>query len=144
MEREVKRNFGKADCLFMASAVSDWRPRKAVRGKIKKGPAAVSLRLVKNPDILSGVAKKKGGKIVAGFALESKGVVENAKDKLRRKNLDIVVANRVGGRTPFGSGRTDVTILDRNGGSETIKNAAKEKIARRLISAAERLWEEKG
>jgi phosphopantothenoylcysteine decarboxylase/phosphopantothenate--cysteine ligase len=143
MEKEVARNVKKADCLFMASAVCDWRPARQARGKLKKAGRGIMLRLVRNPDILERVGRNNSGKVIAGFALESGGMVKNAKKKLSRKRLDFIVANRLGGRTPFGPGRTDVTIIDSHGAIERIKAARKGRVARRLLEKAEETWNEK-
>lgn len=145
MEKAVKKYFKSADCLFMASAVCDWRPEKRSTGKIKKGKnGSVTFRFVENPDILKSIGRIKNGKLLAGFALESTELIKNAKIKLREKNLDLIVANKVGGKSPFGEGKTDVVILDRSGRTEKIFNTSKRKIAFRLLDKAEKLWKEKG
>jgi phosphopantothenoylcysteine decarboxylase/phosphopantothenate--cysteine ligase len=144
MAKAVRANFRRADCLFMASAVSDWRPEHRIRGKIKKaGGKKAALRLVKNPDIVSEAGRIKRGRLVAGFALESKDIIKNAEAKLVAKNLDFIVANGLGRRTPFGGGRTDATIIDRYGAREAIHNAPKGLVARKVIEKAERLWRER-
>lgn len=139
----VKRNLKSADCLFMASAVSDWRPEKAAAGKIKKGAHPFMLKLVRNPDILSGIRKAKHKKVIAGFALESGNLIRNARRKLKQKNLDFIVANKIGPRSPFGKGRTDATIIDRYGNQEKIPNAAKGYIAGRLLEKVENYAEKR-
>jgi phosphopantothenoylcysteine decarboxylase/phosphopantothenate--cysteine ligase len=144
MADAVKRNLKRSDCVFMASAVSDWRPLKRIRGKIKKGRASFTLKLTPNPDILTEIGKRKNGRIVAGFALESGNVVTNAARKLREKNADFIVANKIGTRSPFGEGRTDVTIIDRYGGLEVISSATKGYVAGRLLKKAEALCRKKG
>ena len=121
MYKAVKRNLKSADCLFMASAVSDWRPQSRAKGKLKKGSKrAISLKLVRNPDILGSVGRVKGGKILAGFALESDALTKNARLKLKEKNLDLIAANKVGKRSPFGE----------------------EAIAKKLLNKVEKLWED--
>ncbi|MFH1753744.1 MAG: phosphopantothenoylcysteine decarboxylase [Candidatus Omnitrophota bacterium] len=143
MERAVKANIKKADCLFMAGAVSDWRPTKRISGKIRKaGKKSMTLRLVPNPDILREIGRAKGKKLIAGFALESSEADKRAEAKLKDKNLDLIVANSVGKKTPFGSGKTDVTIIDRRGKRERIEGATKKNIARKILKRAERLWRE--
>lgn len=146
MDREVKKNFKDCDCLFMTSAVCDWRPKKTVRGKIKKGSLKrISLELVQNPDILGGIGKDKDGKVLVGFALESNRLIENAKAKLKKKHLDLIVANRIEkNKNPFGAGKADVAIIDRTGKVEKISNITKKEIAERLLNKTERLWEERG
>ena len=142
MQRAVRSQFKKADCLFMASAVCDWRPSKIKQGKMKASGRTRALRLVRNPDILSEAGRRKNGKLLAGFALESADLVKNAKDKLRRKNLDIIAANKVGRRSPFGKGITDVLVLTRNGRIKRLKGVRKKAVADYLIDEAERLWQD--
>lgn len=144
MEKAVKRNFKRADCLFMASAVCDWRPKKAARGKIKKGPKRLSIELIENPDILGRIGGDKGGRLLVGFALESKELIKNATAKLKRKRLDLIVANRVGSkRSPFGAGETDVTFIEKGGKRERIFNISKSAVAAEALKRAERLWRER-
>jgi phosphopantothenoylcysteine decarboxylase/phosphopantothenate--cysteine ligase len=143
MEKAVRDNIENADCLFMASAVCDWRPIKRRSGKIKKaGKDRMTIDMVPNPDILRSVGRKKKGKLIAGFALEADSAVEKAKAKLKDKHLDLVVANSVKGRTPFGAGNTDVTIMDKRGRTEKIVNASKKKVAARILRSAEKIWRE--
>lgn len=144
MYKAVRKNFKGADCLFMASAVSDWRPQRMVRGKIKRGPKNISLRLVQNPDILGEMGRIKDGKILVGFALEANNILKSATEKLKKKNLDLIVANKIDKKsTPFGTGKTEATIIDRDGKSESISNVTKRRIAVELLNRAERLWEKR-
>ncbi len=94
MRREVLKNLSWADVVIMNAAVSDYRPKTFYPQKIKKKDSLV-LELEKNPDILEELGKMKGDKFLVGFALESENIVEYAKEKLKKKNLDIVVANPV-------------------------------------------------
>lgn len=95
---------GKADIIIMAAAVADYAPAEHARSKIKKGPAELTLRLVKTPDILKGLGEsKKRGQVLVGFAAETDDIEKNAAKKLREKKLDLVAANPVGGETGFAS-----------------------------------------
>lgn len=144
MEQAVNKHFKNTDCLFMASAVCDWRPRKRAEKKIKKSKSML-LNLVENTDILKNAGKAKNGTLLVGFALETDSLIKNAKQKLKNKNLDMIVANRITkSSTPFGPGRTDITIIDRQGHLERIKNTAKSKVAERLLDRAEGLWQKRG
>jgi len=146
MEREVKKNIKKADCLFMTSAVCDWRPEARVHGKIKKERLGkkISIKLVKNPDILAGVSGDKDGKILIGFALESESLLTNAKKKLKAKRLDLIVANSARHKkSPFGHGKTDVTFIDNRGNVKNIRHATKKKVAKELLDSTEALWARK-
>jgi phosphopantothenoylcysteine decarboxylase/phosphopantothenate--cysteine ligase len=143
LDRAVRRHFKEADCLFMSSAVCDWRPARKASGKMKKGEKKkMKLDLVQNPDILSRIGKVKGRRLSAGFALESKALIKNAKAKLKRKNLDLIVANSVGKKKPFGAGKTDVVIIDKHGRKERMVDASKKRVAGKILQRAEKIWQE--
>ncbi|MFH1996401.1 MAG: phosphopantothenoylcysteine decarboxylase [Candidatus Omnitrophota bacterium] len=143
MERAVSRGFKRADAVIMAAAVCDWRPANTARSKIKREKsraAGRSLKLVENPDILAGLGKKKGRKVLVGFAMETERLVSNAEKKLREKNLDIIVANKVGAkRAIFGPGRTDVVIVDKKKNKQHLTNVSKRRVAEAIIDKIERL-----
>ena len=108
MLKAVCKFFPWADALVMAAAVSDWRPSRMAGRKMKKKGLVLVLRLTRNPDILERVSRVKGGRIVIGFAAETEDPVREALRKLRRKKLDLVVANDV---TRPGSGFDTETNL---------------------------------
>ena len=94
MRVAVLREIERASVFVAAAAVADYRPAARAEGKIKKSAAALTLTLEPTPDILAEVARaRRDGLLVVGFAAETDNVVENARDKLLRKNLDAVVAN---------------------------------------------------
>ncbi|MBC7357570.1 MAG: bifunctional phosphopantothenoylcysteine decarboxylase/phosphopantothenate--cysteine ligase CoaBC [Desulfacinum sp.] len=124
-----------ADVIVMSAAVSDYRPEEEAPQKLKKSDRDLTIRLVRTPDILAGVgAAKKPGQVVVGFAAETENLLENASEKLRKKNLDFIVANDL---TQPGSGfRCDtnqVKILDRAGNVEALPCLSKEEVARRIL-----------
>ncbi|HOL67419.1 MAG TPA: phosphopantothenoylcysteine decarboxylase, partial [bacterium] len=96
MERSVVRHFPAANALVMTAAVSDWRPARTLRKKIKmKKPW--SLRLVPNPDILHKVSQiKRSGQIIIGFALETEARKRYALTKMKAKKMDLVIADSPG------------------------------------------------
>lgn len=94
MLERVLREFERSDVVIMNAAVADYKP-KEVRGEKIKKKDSLALELVKTPDILAELGKRKKHQILVGFALESENLVENAKEKLKRKNLDLIVANPV-------------------------------------------------
>ncbi|MEJ5259147.1 MAG: phosphopantothenoylcysteine decarboxylase [Anaerohalosphaeraceae bacterium] len=95
MFRAVKEKFPQSDCLIMTAAVSDYTPVKKEKTKMKKSRGILTLRLKPTPDILAWAGRhKKKGQILVGFALEDKNLKQNAEQKLRRKNLDLIVANK--------------------------------------------------
>lgn len=92
--RAVKSEFPACDCLIMAAAVSDYTPLHKEKNKIKKNTGCLTLRLKPTPDILAWAGRqKKKGQILVGFALEDKNLKKNAEQKLKSKNLDLIVAN---------------------------------------------------
>lgn len=134
MRAAVRREFKKRDCLIMAAAVSDWRVDKAAAKKIKRGVRPVLARLVPNPDIVREACRGKGGKIVVGFALETGNLAKNAAKKLKEKNLDLIVANRLGDRADvFGGGRKEILIIDRAGERRSYKNKTKTALAKIIL-----------
>lgn len=133
MQRAVNRLVGKQDIVIGAAAVSDFRPSKLLTHKAHKDDVGLTWEMAPNPDILAEVgAQYSGQKILIGFAAETDHVVESAREKLRRKHLDAVVANTVGSDQGFGSGRHEswlVTAKDQ----WILSGEAKEETARRLL-----------
>jgi phosphopantothenoylcysteine decarboxylase/phosphopantothenate--cysteine ligase len=126
----------------MAAAVSDYRPKKREVQKIKKMKADESLKLEKTKDILLHLAKLKQGQILVGFAAETENLQENAKSKLRQKNLDFIVANDLTAENAgFGSDTNEVTILWPGGEMENLPSNSKEVIAMEIWDRVERLWQ---
>ncbi len=95
MREAVLGRFADSTIVVKAAAVADYRPEIRGETKMKKTEKTVTLKLVKNPDILAELGKTKGDKTIVGFAAETGNLLENAGKKLLRKNLDMVVANDV-------------------------------------------------
>lgn len=114
MQAAVDAATNDADVLVMAAAVADFRPASVARSKIKKQPGqeAMQLDLVRNPDILAEISRE--GLFTVGFAAETDDLVANAKDKLKRKGLDMIVANDA--VQTIGSSDVNATILAKGGG----------------------------
>ena len=115
MNDAVEHEFENCDYLIMAAAVADYRPAHVQNDKIKKG-GELSIELEQNPDILMNVAKNKGHRVVAGFCMETRDLLESAANKLKKKNLDFIVANNL--KTDgagFGVDTNVVTVLDEKG-----------------------------
>ncbi len=94
MMKAVLEEFESSDVVIMNAAVADYRPAEISKHKIKK-TEKLTLELEKTQDILEELGKRKTHQVLIGFALESENLVENAKEKLKRKNLDIIIANPV-------------------------------------------------
>ncbi len=142
MKKEVFKFFKGTDCVIMAAAVSDFRPVVRSKSKIKKlSRESFSLKLKRNPDILSGLARIKGRRILVGYSLETDNPIKNAKKKLKSKNLDIIVVNQAGKRVdPFGPGAKDIAIIDNRNNIKKLKSASKARIAYILLDKLETLW----
>ncbi len=126
----------KADYIFMASAVSDWRASNPASSKIKKRGGKVLLELKENPDILKALGRRKTY-LLTGFALETENLAGNALKKLKNKGLDIIVANRLDkGSNLFGDNKIDVIIMDKNGGRNLYKRLSKKRLAKIILDKA--------
>ena len=135
MKRAVSKHIKKSDCLIMAAAVSDYRPAKQFKGKIKKSKKAIHIKLIPNPDILKEIGAKTRNKVLVGFALESDSLLKNAFAKLKRKKLDYIIANSV---NALGADKTDVTILGKDGVIKKFKKTSKSQIAGYIIHLIEK------
>jgi len=127
-----------ADVAIFAAAVADWRVANAGTQKIKKKPGATTpeLALAENPDILSTIAHRKSQrpKLVIGFAAETENVAANAREKLRRKGCDWILANDVSPATGIMGGDTNTIELVSASGVEPWPPQSKENVASRLIA----------
>jgi phosphopantothenoylcysteine decarboxylase/phosphopantothenate--cysteine ligase len=131
MRQAVRKVTSQADALVMAAAVADYRPAKAAKDKIRKGEAGLTLKLECTPDILGSV---KGNLIKVGFAAESSNLVENAKQKLKQKRLDFIVANDITANdSGFGADTNRVTIIDRKGKIASLPLLDKREVAERIL-----------
>jgi len=129
----VREAFAEADALFMCAAVADWRPRRRRRGKWRKEDVeseVATLELVRNPDILANIARRKGSRLVVGFALETGAGLRRAREKMLRKGTDYIVLNDT---SALGSARTRATLLDRDGGARLLRGGTKRAVARELV-----------
>lgn len=96
MSQAVARESAGASVFIGAAAIADYRPAQRAEQKIKKSNDSITLTLERTPDVLSQVAaSRSNGMLVIGFAAETENVVENAREKLRKKKLDAIVANDV-------------------------------------------------
>lgn len=93
MFEEVFKHYGNVDIAIASAAVADYAPKEIAKEKIKKNDDSLTVELVKNPDILKTMGEKKTHQFLVGFALETQNEEENAKGKLEKKNLDMIVLN---------------------------------------------------
>ncbi len=136
MYEAVMKHAKKNDAVVMAAAVADFTPAHPAVRKIKKNSQGTfsEIKLTTTPDILAAVAKRKLGKVVAGFALETEDGVEHAKAKLREKGLDFIVLNiQKKEHSVFGSDTNAVTIIDRKGAIDELPELPKFDVANRIL-----------
>ena len=137
----VEQNFAEATIAIFAAAVADYRPADTASTKIKRSPEqSITLQLVPNTDILAAMARKKGNRLIVGFAAETDRVAENARKKLRDKNADLIVANDV---TAEGAGfdvdTNIVTLFSRDGRDLPLPKLTKREVAHRILDEVVRL-----
>jgi len=128
MYQSIVSNIENNDIYISAAAISDYKP-SYTKGKIKKGSNLISIDLEKTKDILSYVGKNFSHKFLVGFAAESENVVENGKNKLLSKNLDIVIGNEI--KESMGKTKASMVIIDHD--KNTILPKAEKDIQSRII-----------
>jgi phosphopantothenoylcysteine decarboxylase/phosphopantothenate--cysteine ligase len=136
MRQAVLERAEVSDVIIKAAAVSDYRPSETAGQKIKKDDGTLTLNLVKNPDILAelGALKKGTSCILVGFAAETEKLTGNAKDKLLRKNLDLIVANDVTRKdSGFEADTNQVQIIYRDGRVEDLPLMPKDALADQIL-----------
>ncbi|MFH1279557.1 MAG: bifunctional phosphopantothenoylcysteine decarboxylase/phosphopantothenate--cysteine ligase CoaBC [Candidatus Eisenbacteria bacterium] len=142
MAKAVMDDGPACDAVVMAAAVGDWRMKKAAEGKMKRG-GGVTLELEPTEDIIGALSMKRGSiRALVGFALETEEVEARAREKMEKKGLDLVVANRPdvpGGG--IGRDETEVLILGKDGAREDVPLASKESIAARIADRVRALLE---
>jgi len=125
----------------MAAAVTDYQPKSAAKAKIKKETPSLTLELIRTPDVLTEV---KGNFLKVGFAAESEDIVANAKQKLVKKQLDLIVANDITDpRSGFGADTNKVTLIDRAGKIENLPLLTKREVADRILDKVVKLFSER-
>lgn len=138
LKNSILTKLPKNDVLIMAAAVSDFKPVHVAKQKIKKSDDSneLVLHLQKTDDILKLVAdQKKANQVIIGFAAETNDVKRNAKLKLEKKHLDLIVLNDVSNqKIGFGSDDNQVTIMNKNGILKQTGIESKEKIAKTIIN----------
>lgn len=140
MHRAVEEHAG-ADLVFMSAAVADYRPKNPADQKIKKDGTSLSLELEPTVDILAELgAEDRPGQVRIGFALETDRGPENAREKLEKKNLDLIVLNDpTEPGAGFGPDTNRVTLIGPENGSEELPMITKRELAAELLDRASRL-----
>jgi len=134
MQAAVAKHLPRATAIIMAAAVADYRPVAPETKKMKRGDGRVMLELESTPDILAGIARNKGERIVVGFAAETDHVAERARAKLESKQADLIVANDV---TAEGAGfdheTNIITLYSRDGAEKAFPRLPKIDAAHRIL-----------
>jgi len=135
MYRAVLKAYPRIDAAIMTAAVGDYRPAERIAGKLKKSSASLTLRLVRTRDILREMGRRKGRRILVGFALEVQDAVHQALLKYKKKNLDYVVLN-----TPrtFAADRMDCRVYREGKVVRRFDGASKAEVARWIVGALSR------
>ncbi len=137
MYREVLKHFKTSDVIISAAAVLDFKPKKISEHKIKT--KNISMELTPTVDILLDVGKiKKSKQVLVGFAAESENLIENAKEKLKKKNLDMIVANDII-KDKMGSDENEVCIIYKDGKIEKLPRMSKTQLADEILSHLEKI-----
>lgn len=139
MYAECLKYFEACDIAIMSAAVADYKPTTVASQKIKKSDAVITLALEKTTDILFELGKLKNQQILVGFALETENLIENATSKLKRKNLDLIVANYSStSGEGFGFDTNKVIIIDRNNKMYNFELKQKEEVAQDIVEVVEK------
>lgn len=147
MRKAVFDHYEGYPVVIKAAAVLDYRPRVQSPHKIKKEDGVQYLELVRTPDILAELGSLRGKRrsILVGFAAETRDLVASAEEKLRKKNLDMIVANDVSRKDAgFEADTNQVKVIYRDGRSEELPLMSKQEVADRILDRVKGLWEAAG
>ncbi|GIN91427.1 putative coenzyme A biosynthesis bifunctional protein CoaBC [Siminovitchia terrae] len=134
MYDEVMANLDQSDVIIKSAAVADYRPKQVFDSKMKKQPGNVAIEMERTKDILLELGKKKKHQFLVGFAAETDNMEEYARDKLIRKNADMIVANNVTKEGAGFAGDTNiVTIFHKDLSSTPLPLLSKKETARRIL-----------
>jgi phosphopantothenoylcysteine decarboxylase/phosphopantothenate--cysteine ligase len=134
MEDAVMKNLEGTAVVIASAAVSDYRSKTVLFRKMKKGAKSLKLDLVANPDILAGISKKKGKKILVGFAIETENEITHAREKLKSKKLDMIILNNpVEEGAAFGENTNRVTLIKKRGKPQELPLMSKDEVAQVVL-----------
>jgi phosphopantothenoylcysteine decarboxylase/phosphopantothenate--cysteine ligase len=134
MHQTVLKLVDRADVVIANAAVSDYRSKQVLFRKIKKEKKEIKLELVANPDIIADIGKRKSKRLLVGFAVETHNEKENALEKMRKKNLDMIVLNNpVEEGAGFATNTNKVTIFKHKAKPIELPVMAKTEVAARVI-----------
>jgi phosphopantothenoylcysteine decarboxylase/phosphopantothenate--cysteine ligase len=133
MHAAVMRRVGNCDLFVATAAVADYRPETVANSKIKKTAESLDIHLVKNPDILVDVASLENGPYTVGFAAETADLARYADEKRRKKGIDMIAANEVGGTHGGFNHDENALLVLWEGGQQELPMTGKLRLARQLV-----------
>lgn len=135
MYNAAHQYFNDVDVAILSAAVADYKPKNVVNQKIKKNESALTIELAPTQDILASLGKIKKHQLLVGFALETNNEIENAKSKLKRKNLDFIVLNSLQDKgAGFATNTNKITIIDKNLNEKPFELKSKVEVAEDIIN----------
>lgn len=145
MRDAVLEHYEGCSAIIKAAAVSDYRPKSVSSQKLKKMSVSASLELERNPDIIAEIGSAKGNRVLVGFAAETEDLMANAREKLRKKHLDLIVANDVSQPdSGFETETNRVVIIDWAGKAEPLPLMGKDEAANRVLDRVVEILRKKG
>lgn len=140
MKAAVDAYYDDCDLVIKAAAVADYRSAAPAKNKIKKDDDVLNLKLEKNPDILYGLGQRKTHQVLIGFAAETTNVIEYGTAKLKKKHLDMLVANDVSAKGAGFQGTTNIgTLLYADGRVEKLEKMSKFALAEIIVDRAAKI-----
>jgi len=134
MREAVMDHYRGKDVVIKAAAVSDYRPLNKAKEKQKKKAGQTIVKMIPTPDILAELGKDKGDSILVGFAAETTDHVANALDKIKKKNLDLIVLNDVSkDDRGFAVETNEVRMIDSKGNEEVVPLTSKDEVADKIL-----------
>ena len=142
LKAATTRAYANADALIMTAAVLDFRPEEVAESKIKKRDGGLLLRMLPNEDFLIPLGQNKGKRVVIGFAMETDNALENARKKLKEKNLDLIVLNELNVEgAGFGVDTNVVTLIEPHRDAVALPLMSKRDVADRILDWLASHWE---
>ena len=134
MKNEILKYYDESDIVIKSAAVADYKIKNYSSEKIKKNEDELNLTFIKDNDILKMLGERKNAQILVGFAAESNNIIENAKRKIKTKNLDYIVANDITSNdTGFASDDNKVIIFSKDGEEIYLEKMTKRKVASKIF-----------
>ncbi|MFQ5841339.1 MAG: phosphopantothenoylcysteine decarboxylase, partial [Thermodesulfobacteriota bacterium] len=145
MRKAVLEQYKECSVIIKAAAVSDYHPKFTSKQKLKKLNAPAFLELERNPDIIGEIGSLKGDRVLVGFAAETRGLIANARKKLKEKHLDLVVANDVSRcDSGFAVETNRVVIIDSRGKEDRLPLKSKDEVANIILDRVVQIMRGKG